>query len=50
MQSGSVGEVFLVKTADRAVGIRKLFGQFNLGGFSGKRVALKANFSSARVM
>ncbi len=43
----SVGEVFLVKTADRAMGIGRLFDEFDLNEFRGKRVALKANFNSA---
>jgi len=47
MQTDSAGEVFVLKTADRAAGIRKLFDQFDLDDFSGKRVALKANFNSA---
>jgi uncharacterized protein (DUF362 family) len=41
------GEVFLVKTSDRAFGVGRLFGVFDLGGFRGERVALKANFNSA---
>ncbi len=41
------GEVFLVKTPDREAGIKKLFSQFDLKDFSGKRVALKANYNSA---
>jgi len=40
-------EVFLVKTWDRRVGVRLLLRQFNMEGYSGKRVALKANFNSA---
>lgn len=47
MQTGSVGEVFLLKTTDRATGIKRLFNEFNLKRFRGKRVALKANFNSA---
>ena len=39
--------VFILKTSDRAVGVKKLLSQFGLKGFSGKRVALKANFNSA---
>jgi len=47
MLKGSVGEVFLIKATDRAIGIRKLFEKFNMKSFSGKQVALKANFNSA---
>src|SRR3990172_11133001 len=44
---GRLSEVFVLKTSDRAVGIRKLLSQFGLEHFSGKSVALKANFNSA---
>lgn len=47
MQIGSIGNVFLVKTADRAMGVKRLFDEFGLNRFRGKRVALKANFNSA---
>ncbi len=47
MPSAGVGEVFITKTSDRTAGIRTLLSRFELGGFSGKRVALKANFNSA---
>lgn len=40
-------EVFLIKTSDRDVGIRNLLKQFDLKDYSGKNVALKANFNSA---
>jgi uncharacterized protein (DUF362 family) len=43
----SVGEVFILKTSNRAAGFKKLLGQFDLDAYSGKRVALKANFNSA---
>jgi uncharacterized protein (DUF362 family) len=46
IQKGT-GEVFLIKTADRAVGIRGLLRQFDLKDYAGKKVALKANFNSA---
>ena len=42
-----MGEVFVLTTSDRAVGVRKLLGEFGLEGFLGKSVALKANFNSA---
>jgi uncharacterized protein (DUF362 family) len=45
--SNSRGEVFLVKTYDRDAGVKNLMSQFNLSKFSGKKVALKANFNSA---
>jgi len=41
------GEVFLIKTDDREKGINQLMEQFNLGGFIGDDVAIKANFNSA---
>jgi uncharacterized protein (DUF362 family) len=47
MLNNSVGEVFILKTAKRAAGVKKLLSQFGLGEFSGKHVALKANFNSA---
>ena len=47
MPNGGIGEVFITKTSDRTAGIRTLLSRFELGGFSGKRVALKANFNSA---
>jgi len=39
--------VFILKTSDRAAGVKKLLSQFSLRCFSGKQVALKANFNSA---
>jgi len=47
MPNAVVGEVFITKTNDRNAGIRTLLSRFELGGFWGKRVALKANFNSA---
>jgi uncharacterized protein (DUF362 family) len=47
MPNTATGEVFITKTSDRNAGIRTLLSRFELGGFSGKRVALKANFNSA---
>jgi uncharacterized protein (DUF362 family) len=43
----SLGEVFLLKTSDRATGVQALLNQFDLKEYSGKRVVLKANFNSA---
>jgi uncharacterized protein (DUF362 family) len=40
-------EVFLVETTDREMGVRNLFDKADLSSFSGKSVALKANFNSA---
>ena len=44
---GSLGEVFVLKTSDRATGVPALLNKFGLGIYSGKQVALKANFNSA---
>ncbi len=41
------GEVFIIKTSDRNFGVKSLMSRFDLGDFSGKHVALKANFNSA---
>jgi uncharacterized protein (DUF362 family) len=43
----SLGEVFILKTTDRATGIPALLSKFDLDDYSGKQVALKANFNSA---
>ena len=45
----SVGnsEVFLIRTSDRGLGVRRLLQQFELDRFSGKKIALKANYNSA---
>jgi uncharacterized protein (DUF362 family) len=40
-------EVFLIETSDREAGVRNLSNKTGLAGFSGKSVALKANFNSA---
>lgn len=45
--ANSSGEVFLLKTADRATGIPALLDKLGLDEYSGKQVALKANFNSA---
>jgi uncharacterized protein (DUF362 family) len=47
MPNNSVEEVFLLKTSNRAAGVKKLMNQVGLDEFSGKNVALKANFNSA---
>jgi uncharacterized protein (DUF362 family) len=43
----SLSEVFVLKTMDRAAGVSALLCRFDLGDYSGKQVALKANFNSA---
>lgn len=40
-------EIFLVQTENRKEGVRKLLEGFDLAGFEGKQVALKANYNSA---
>lgn len=47
MAENGVVEVFLIKTADRNMGIVNLLRQFDLKEFYEKNVALKANFNSA---
>jgi uncharacterized protein (DUF362 family) len=47
MSKTNVGEVFVIRSSDRADGVEKLLSQFDLDEYSGKRVALKANFNSA---
>jgi uncharacterized protein (DUF362 family) len=46
-ENSKLGEVFVLKTSDRAVGVRKILKEFGLKGIAGKDVALKANFNSA---
>ena len=43
----SLGEVFLLKTADRAVGVPELINQIGLSDYPKKQIAIKANFNSA---
>jgi uncharacterized protein (DUF362 family) len=45
--AASLGEVFILKTTHRATGVPALLSKFDLEDFSGKQVALKANFNSA---
>ena len=45
--ANSLGEVFVLKTTDRATGVPALLEKFDLGDYSGKAVALKANYNSA---
>ncbi|MGA3288969.1 MAG: DUF362 domain-containing protein [Candidatus Bathyarchaeia archaeon] len=42
-----LGEVFILKTTDRATGVPALLKKLGLGDYSGKQVALKANYNSA---
>jgi len=39
-------QVYVIRTSDRSSGIRELLKYFNIESFSGKRVALKANYNS----
>ena len=43
----SLSEVFILKTTDRATGVPALLNKLGLDDYSGKQVALKANFNSA---
>ena len=45
--ANSSGEVFILKTTDRATGVPALLKKFDLNDYLGKQVALKANFNSA---
>ena len=45
--ANSLGEVFILKTNDRASGVPALLNKLGLGDYSGKQVALKANYNSA---
>ena len=45
--ANSSSEVFILKTADRATGIPELLKKFDLSDYTGKQVALKANYNSA---
>jgi len=45
--ANSLGEVFILKTIDRANGVPALLNKIGLGDYSGKQVALKANYNSA---
>lgn len=39
--------VYVVKTTDRAAGVKRLLEEYPLGGLAGLKVALKANYNSA---
>jgi len=43
----SLGEVFLLKTTNRAVGVPELINRIGLSDYSEKQIAIKANFNSA---
>jgi uncharacterized protein (DUF362 family) len=45
--AGPLGEVFILKTTDRATGVPALLEKIGLGDYSGKEVALKANYNSS---
>jgi uncharacterized protein (DUF362 family) len=45
--TNSKGEVFILKTNNRATGVPAILKNFDLSDFSGKTVALKANYNSA---
>ena len=45
--ANSLGEVFILKTSDRATGIPTILKKIGLDDYSEKQVALKANFNSA---
>ena len=45
--ANSLGEVLVLKTTDRATGVPALLSKFDLDDYSGKHVALKANYNSA---
>jgi uncharacterized protein (DUF362 family) len=45
--ANSLGEVFILKTKDRATGVPALLDKLCLDDYSGKQVALKANYNSA---
>ena len=47
MQTKRDGEVFVLKTTDRAEGVKKLFKHVGLDEYGGKKVVLKANYNSA---
>jgi uncharacterized protein (DUF362 family) len=47
MQTKRAGEVFILKTTDRAEGVKKLFKHVGLNEYGGKKVVLKANYNSA---
>lgn len=47
MTQDKAGKVFLIKTSNRPAGIQSLLDQFDMDEYSGKSVALKANYNSA---
>lgn len=47
MVKNGYSKVFITKTTDRPSGIKKVLRSFKLGDFSGKKVAIKANYNSA---
>ena len=47
MSKLNTSEVFIKRTSDRVAGVKELLSQFTVAEYSGKNVALKANFNSA---
>ncbi|VVB95330.1 Uncharacterised protein [uncultured archaeon] len=47
MKRAMNSEVYVIKTNDRGLGIKELVKRLDVGSFSGKKVALKANYNSA---
>ena len=47
MVSTDCSEVFLIRTCERDSGVQSLLQRFRLDDYSGKRIALKANYNSA---
>jgi uncharacterized protein (DUF362 family) len=45
--ANSLGEVFLLKTTNRATGVAELISKIGLADYSKKQIAIKANFNSA---
>lgn len=40
-------KVYIIKTSERAAGVRELLKHFDVGALAGKKVAIKANYNSA---
>jgi len=45
--SAKLSDVYVIKTVDREQGITELLKRYDLSGYTGKRIAIKANFNSA---
>jgi len=46
LEKSMKSKVYIIKTSDRLSGIRELLKYFDVGGLSGKKVAIKANYNS----